>query len=380
MLSPAVRYVQPVPSFTGGNETPDRSVPGEGHLSLKKRAGSKRKRRAAKAARPGIPGKETLLDVGDHRSSPLEVRRALELVVQVGRRVADADELAGSRVLHADPTHVVEAGLRGGTIVTGTAEREVDPAALEVGRVPVRGRQQVNALGLEEDVVRGRGAGKLTGRAGGNADAAEQVLVVVVREDLDLVHRVIETSVRVAVVAGLRGGVRPGAKVDIDALVVVAAPHDDPGLEAVGLVGEVAEAVTVAERLAAVAAEVVRSGDVRVPAASRRELSGTSGSRDGRDELAEEGLRRANALVGEARVELDGDSRVARDVATLRSAVNVEHVADEDVRRVGRAPAQGRDRVLVVEVGLVGEEVRAVVHDVDREVAGEGVLQPVSYT
>src|ERR1035437_2556865 len=287
MLSPAVRYVQPVPSFTGGNETPDRSVPGEGHLSLKKRAGRKRKRRAAKAARPGIPGKETLLDVGDQRSSPLAyARRALELVVQVGRRVADADELAGSRVLHADPTHVVEAGGSGGTIVTGTAEREVDPAALEVGRVPVRGRQQVNALGLEEDVVRGRGAGKLTGRAGGHADAAEQVLVVVVREDLDLVHRVKETSARGAVV-GILVGVRPGAKVDIDALVVVAAPHDDPGLEAVGLVGEVAEAVTVAEGLAAVAAEVVRSGDVRVLAASRRGLSETSGSGDGRDELAE---------------------------------------------------------------------------------------------
>src|SRR5450759_4916215 len=337
----------------------------------------KRKRRAAEAARPGKLGKETLLEVGSAggcahsdnanlRSNPrLEVRRAQELVVQVGRRVADADELAGSRVLHADPTHVVEAGGSGETIVTGTAEREVDPAALEVGRVPVRGRQQVNALGLEEDVVRGRGAGKLTGRAGGNADAAEQVLVVVVREDLDLVHRVIETTARVAVVAGLRGGVRPGAKVDIDALVVVAAPHDDPVLEAVGLVGEVAEAVTVAEGLAAVAAEVVRSGDVRVLAASRRELSGTSGSGDGRDELAEEGLRQARALE-EARVELDGDSRVARDVATLRSAVNVEHVADEDVRRVGRAPAQGRDPVLVVEVGLVGEEVRAVV--------------PVSYT
>src|ERR1035437_8216086 len=103
MLSPAVRYVQPVPSFTGGNETPDRSVPGEGHLSLKKRAGRKRKRRAAKAARPGIPGKETLLDVGDHRSRPpADARRALELVVQAGRRVAEADALAGSRVQHAD--------------------------------------------------------------------------------------------------------------------------------------------------------------------------------------------------------------------------------------------------------------------------------------
>src|ERR1035437_8212492 len=291
MLSPAVRYVQPVPSFTGGNETPDRSVPGEGHLSLKKRTGRKRKRRAAKAARPWKMGKQTLLRdqaaCGNRRSKlQLEVRRAQELVVQVGRRVADADELAGSRVLHADPTHVVEAGGSGGTIVTGTAEREVDPAALEVGRVPVRGRQQVNALGLEEDVVRGRAAGKLTGRAGGNADAAEQVLVVVVREDLDLVHRVKETSARGAVV-GILVGVRPGAKVDIDALVVVAAPHDDPGLEAVGLVGEVAEAVTVAEGLAAVAAEVVRSGDVRVLAASRRGLSETSGSGDGRDELAE---------------------------------------------------------------------------------------------
>src|SRR5450759_3877321 len=131
MLSPAVRYVQPVPSFMGGNAPPDRSVPGEGHLSLKKRASRKRKRRAAKAARPGIPGKETLLDAGDHRSNPLEVRRALELVVQVGRRVADADELAGSRVLHADPTLVGKPGGSVGARVTGATKHQVDPPALE---------------------------------------------------------------------------------------------------------------------------------------------------------------------------------------------------------------------------------------------------------
>src|SRR5450830_2174940 len=142
MLSPAVRYVQPIPSFTGRDETPDRSVPGAGHLSLKKRAGRTRKRRAAEAARPGIPGKETLLVgvVVHRRSSTLEVRLAQELIVQIGRSVTHADERAGSGVLHADPTHVVEASRFRQAVIARPVERHVNPATLEGGRVPARPR------------------------------------------------------------------------------------------------------------------------------------------------------------------------------------------------------------------------------------------------
>lgn len=74
----------------------------------------------------------------------------------------------------------------------------------------------------------------------------------------------------------------------------------------------------------------------------------------------------------EALVELEGDGGLAGDVATDGSRVDVEHVAHEDVRAAVAVPAAGRDGVEErVERGLVGEPVRAVVDDVDRDVAGE---------
>src|SRR5664279_2285104 len=87
------------------------------HRRKERKAVKKEKRRAAEAARPRIPGKETLredrkvdaVSAQNRRSNRRRVRRALELVVEAGRRVAYADELARSAVLHADPALVVEA-------------------------------------------------------------------------------------------------------------------------------------------------------------------------------------------------------------------------------------------------------------------------------
>src|ERR1017187_8190830 len=90
-----------------------------GRIEVSRRRGifQKRKRRAAEAARPGKPGKETLREARENPASAVNprsrrppVRLAQEVVVQVSRSVTDADERARSRVLHADPTHIVEAG------------------------------------------------------------------------------------------------------------------------------------------------------------------------------------------------------------------------------------------------------------------------------
>src|SRR5512141_515948 len=207
--------------------------------------------------------------------------------------MADADEGAGGGVLNADPTHVVQTRGARGARERGAAEREVNPAELEASRVPVARSREVDALRLEEDVRARLRAGLLAGRAGRDADAAEQVLVGVVGQDADLVERVVE-----ALVGGARRGsrVRPVAEVDLRARVPVAAPHGDPGLDRGGGVGEEAERIVVAEGLAAVASELERrsvAGDERRAADRRsgRLPEALRGRRRG-DELAEEGLRR----------------------------------------------------------------------------------------
>src|SRR5664279_1445253 len=88
---------------------------GRGIFHQRRKRTGKEKGRAAEAARPGIPGKETLRierERAERRavnpgSGRRRIRLALELAIQVRSRVADADERARSRVLHADPTHVV---------------------------------------------------------------------------------------------------------------------------------------------------------------------------------------------------------------------------------------------------------------------------------
>src|SRR5512140_1143098 len=98
ILSPTASYVQPAATFTGRGETPVRSVPGAGHLSEKKRTAEKKKGGRPKPPAREKPGKETLREdrenagpAGNDRSNRRGVRLALELVVQAGSRVADAE-------------------------------------------------------------------------------------------------------------------------------------------------------------------------------------------------------------------------------------------------------------------------------------------------
>ena len=154
-----------------------------------------------KSGRPKPPALLRFRNLGLDADFGVDRRRALELTVEVGSRMADAEERAGGRVHHTDPTHVVQTRVRGGAGERGAAEREVDPAELEASRVPVGRGQEVDPLRLEEDVRARLRAGLLTGRAGRDADAAEQVLVAVVGEDADLVGGVIEAGARGALVA-----------------------------------------------------------------------------------------------------------------------------------------------------------------------------------
>src|SRR5271169_787469 len=249
---------------------------------------------------------------------------AEEVVVQEGRAVADAQESAGRGVLNADPCLVPVLWLNGVVVrVCGATfvELRVDPATLVTGGVDLPVVEQVDPLRLEEHVEIVRSLA--TRRA---ARAGEHVLVVVVRERDELVLVVVETRVRRSapeepVAEVIRGGTGREA-VGAGVVIGVAPPHQNPGLKAVRLVAEIAEAVTFAETLSAVTREREVRGDVSAASVGAA-MNGINLVRAGYpcfevDELAEEGLQDGEReLEIQKRAELERDRLVAADVAAL---------------------------------------------------------------